>query len=76
MYVQSSMAFYPNSCNILVASGFVARETIEVSNLTVANQAFALITNSNVTLTDQTSGIMGFGFPRLSSISSSVSDGL
>ncbi|KAF8808731.1 acid protease [Phlegmacium glaucopus] len=53
------------------ASGFVARETIELSNLTLANQVFGLITDSNVTLTDSASGIMGLGFPRLSSISTS-----
>ena len=66
------VVFCTNSHNVIVASGFVARETIEVSNLTVANQVFALITNSNVTLTDRASGIMGLGFPRLSSIPGSV----
>jgi hypothetical protein len=30
-----------------------------------------VVTDSNVSLTDQTSGIMGLGFPRLSSISDS-----
>ncbi|KAF9477924.1 acid protease [Pholiota conissans] len=51
-------------------SGFVAAETIGVTNLTLPNQTFAVITNSNVSLVDQSSGIMGLGFPRLSSISS------
>ena len=68
----SSTNFY----NVIVASGFVAGETIEVAGLTLANQAFALINNSNVSLTDQTSGILGLGFPRLSSISTSVPNSL
>ncbi|OCH95384.1 acid protease [Obba rivulosa] len=54
------------------ASGFVARESVEVANLTVASQAFGLVTSSNVTLDDDISGVLGLGFPRLSSISSSV----
>ena len=33
-----------------------------------------VVTDSNVSLTDQTSGIMGLGFPRLSSISDSGSN--
>ncbi|PFH52961.1 hypothetical protein AMATHDRAFT_73786 [Amanita thiersii Skay4041] len=53
-------------------SGFVAEESVQLSNLTVPDQAFALVSNCNVTLTDQVSGIMGLGFPRLSSISNSV----
>ncbi|TEB33382.1 acid protease [Coprinellus micaceus] len=51
------------------ASGFVAKETIQVANLTIPEQHFGLVTNSNLTLTDQVSGIFGLGFPRLSSIS-------
>ncbi|KAH9481352.1 Aspartic protease [Psilocybe cubensis] len=56
------------------ASGFVARETIGLSNsnLTIANQVFGVVTDSNVSLTDQTTGIMGLGFPRLSSISTAA----
>lgn len=61
---------------IAVASGFVARETIQLANLTLTNQAFGLVNNSNVTLSDQASGIMGLGFSRLSSISTSVPNGL
>lgn len=57
-----------------VASGFVAKESIRLSNLTVANQAFGMVTDSNVTMVDQTSGIMGLGFPRLSSISKTVTN--
>ncbi|KIJ62783.1 hypothetical protein HYDPIDRAFT_113882 [Hydnomerulius pinastri MD-312] len=50
------------------ATGFVAREAVEVSNVTVPNQAFGVVTNSNVTLDDEVSGILGLGFPRLSEI--------
>ncbi|KAH7913209.1 aspartic peptidase A1 [Hygrophoropsis aurantiaca] len=50
------------------ASGFVARETFEVANVTVANQAFGVVTASNVTMDDDVSGILGLGFARLSQI--------
>ncbi|KAF9223433.1 acid protease [Gyrodon lividus] len=50
------------------ASGFVAGEAVEVSNVTVPNQAFGMVTNSNVTLNDEVSGVLGLGFPRLSEI--------
>jgi len=50
------------------ASGFVAREALEVSNVTAPNQAFGVVTNSNVTLNDEVSGVLGLGFPRLSEI--------
>ncbi|KAF5326666.1 hypothetical protein D9619_004251 [Psilocybe cf. subviscida] len=53
-------------------SGFVAAETVELAGMTVANQTFGLITDSNVTLNDQTSGILGLGFPRLSSINNTA----
>ncbi|PPQ69082.1 hypothetical protein CVT26_003557 [Gymnopilus dilepis] len=56
------------------ASGFVAKETIQLANISLANQVFGIITDSNVSLTDQTSGIMGLGFPRLSSISNNVAN--
>ncbi|KAG1750754.1 acid protease [Suillus lakei] len=51
------------------ASGFVARETVEVANVTVANQAFGVVTNSNITLVSEVSGILGLGFSRQSEIS-------
>ncbi|KAG0705700.1 acid protease [Suillus ampliporus] len=51
------------------ASGFVARETVEVANVTLANQAFGVVTNSNITLVDEVSGILGLGFSRQSEIS-------
>lgn len=51
------------------ASGFVARETVDVANVTVANQAFGVVTNSNITLVSEVSGILGLGFSRQSEIS-------
>ncbi|KAF8968111.1 aspartic peptidase A1 [Flammula alnicola] len=65
----NATAFNAQYADGTFASGFVAKETIALSNLTLANQAFGVVTNSNVSLTDQTSGILGLGFPRLSSIS-------
>ena len=76
MYVKSSIVFSINSRNVIVASGFVAGETIQVAGLTLASQVFALINSSNVSLTDHTSGILGLGFPRLSSISTLVPNSL
>ncbi|KAF8135033.1 acid protease [Boletus edulis] len=52
--------------NLSYADG--TRESIEVSNVTVPSQAFGVVTNSNVTLIDDVSGILGLGFPRLSEI--------
>ncbi|KAF9066644.1 aspartic peptidase domain-containing protein [Rhodocollybia butyracea] len=57
-----------------VATGFVAKETLHLSNLTVPNQAFALITNSNVSMIDDISGILGLGFPRISSINTTLTN--
>lgn len=54
------------------ASGFVAIESVELANLTTPRQAFGMVTSCNVSFTDEVSGIMGLGFPRLSSIPSSV----
>lgn len=51
------------------ATGFIALETVQVSNLTVSAQGFGVVTSSNVSLTDSMSGILGMGFPRLSDIS-------
>ncbi|KAI0077907.1 acid protease [Panus rudis PR-1116 ss-1] len=50
------------------ADGFVALETVQLSNLTVPNQALGLVTSTNVTVGDQVSGLLGLGFPRLSRI--------
>ncbi|EIM90784.1 acid protease [Stereum hirsutum FP-91666 SS1] len=52
-------------------SGFVAREEIMLgpaANLTMQNQAIGLVTQSNVTFVDDISGLLGLGFPRLSTI--------
>ncbi|EIW83876.1 acid protease [Coniophora puteana RWD-64-598 SS2] len=57
------------------ASGFVAYESVQVANVTVPKQAFGLVSQSNLTLDDQMSGVMGMGFPRLSQISNAVADG-
>lgn len=56
------------------ASGFIAREAIQISNVTAPNQAIGLVTNSNVTLVNDISGILGLGFPRLSEIYASVAN--
>ncbi|KAJ3999464.1 aspartic peptidase domain-containing protein [Lentinula boryana] len=60
--------FVANYADGTSVTGFVAKESVHVSNLTVPNQAFALITDSNVTMTDDISGILGLGFPRISTI--------
>ncbi|KAK2463404.1 hypothetical protein APHAL10511_004490 [Amanita phalloides] len=56
------------------ASGFIAIESVQLANLTSPRQAFGMVTNCNVSFTDELSGIMGLGFPRLSSIPSSVTN--
>ncbi|KAK7033121.1 hypothetical protein R3P38DRAFT_3186668 [Favolaschia claudopus] len=57
-----------------MVSGFVARESVQVANLTLPDQVFALVTDSNVTLQDDVSGILGLGFPRLSGIPNNVAN--
>ncbi|KAI0049746.1 acid protease [Auriscalpium vulgare] len=52
------------------ASGFVAMETVQLAELSVPSQAFGLMNSSNVSFVDEISGIMGLGFPRLSTINS------
>ncbi|PIL35571.1 hypothetical protein GSI_02299 [Ganoderma sinense ZZ0214-1] len=54
------------------ASGFIARESVTVGNLTVPSQAIGLATTSNVTFKDEVSGVLGLGFPRLSAIYNTV----
>ncbi|KAL1410880.1 hypothetical protein Q8F55_001823 [Vanrija albida] len=50
-----------------VASGFVARELVGIGHTAVDGQVFGLINSTNLTLSSQSiSGIIGFGFPRLS----------
>ncbi|TDL25860.1 acid protease [Rickenella mellea] len=51
------------------SSGFLARESVRLLNFTVEDQVFGLVDSSNVTLKNQVSGILGFGFPRLSTLS-------
>lgn len=75
-----------------VASGFIAREKVDLGYLSIANQAFGqswpqfltlaplnscpgLMNSSNVSFVDQVSGIMGLGFPRLSTINAKASNG-
>jgi len=56
----------------LAASGFVAIESLNIANITVTNQTFGVVTESTVSLVDDTSGVFGLGFPPLSSISAST----
>ncbi|KAJ7903534.1 aspartic peptidase A1 [Mycena olivaceomarginata] len=55
-----------------VASGFVARELVRLANMTLAQPT--VVTESNLTMLDNVSGILGLGFPRLSSIPASVTN--
>ncbi|KAH9945177.1 acid protease [Epithele typhae] len=54
------------------AKGFIARESVSIGNMTVGNQALGLVSSSTVPFPDDISGVLGLGFPRLSSISSAV----
>ncbi|EIW57558.1 acid protease [Trametes versicolor FP-101664 SS1] len=54
------------------AQGFIARESVTLGNLTVANQALGLANASTVHFTDSMSGVLGLGFPRLSTIGDSA----
>ncbi|KAK7051004.1 hypothetical protein VNI00_005116 [Paramarasmius palmivorus] len=54
------------------ASGFVAKEDIHIGNMSLPQQAFGMVTTSNVTFVDRESGILGLGFPRLSRIDRNV----
>ncbi|KAJ7739758.1 acid protease [Mycena maculata] len=56
------------------ASGFVAKETVQLGNVSLADQVFAVVTDCNVSMVDDISGILGLGFPRLSGIPSSVTN--
>ncbi|KAI0819099.1 acid protease [Irpex lacteus] len=68
-------AFNVSFADTTAASGFVALESIQVSNLTIPQQAFGLVNASNVTFHNDVSGILGLGFPRLSRIFSSLTNG-
>ncbi|KAJ6505971.1 aspartic peptidase A1 [Mycena vulgaris] len=58
------------------ASGFVARESVRLANVTLPGQALAIVTDSDLTMLNDVSGILGLGFPRLSSISRSVTNAM
>ncbi|KAL5486005.1 hypothetical protein ACEPAI_7049 [Sanghuangporus weigelae] len=51
------------------SSGFLATETVQIGNLTSANQVFGLVNSSTVSLDSDISGVLGIGFPRLSTFS-------
>ncbi|KAK0235906.1 aspartic peptidase A1 [Armillaria nabsnona] len=70
----NSTAFSVSYSDGTTAEGFVAKETVQLANLTVSNQVLGLMTSSNVTLTDDISGVFGLGFPRLSSVSNTVTN--
>ncbi|THH14213.1 hypothetical protein EW146_g6091 [Bondarzewia mesenterica] len=57
-----------------MASGFIAMERVNFTNLSLSNQAFGLMNSSNITFVDQVSGIMGLSFARLSTINSLASN--
>ncbi|CCM00093.1 uncharacterized protein FIBRA_02120 [Fibroporia radiculosa] len=58
----------------LDTTSFIARETVFLGNLSVPEQAFGLMNSSNVTLNDEISGVLGLGFPRLSTISNTIAN--
>ncbi|KAJ3573645.1 hypothetical protein NP233_g2310 [Leucocoprinus birnbaumii] len=64
----NATAFGASYADGTTVSGIVAIEKVELAGLAVVNQTFGLVSNSNVTLTDEESGILGLGFPRLSTI--------
>lgn len=63
----NSTLFEASYADGTVVSGFLARETIEIQDLSVSKQVFGLVSESNVTFGDLTSGLLGLGFPKLSS---------
>ncbi|KAI0034553.1 aspartic peptidase domain-containing protein, partial [Vararia minispora EC-137] len=66
----NSTQFNASFADTTRVSGFVARETVQLASLSVSQQAFGLANTSNVTLVDDVSGVLGLGFPRLSTIHS------
>ncbi|KAI0367775.1 acid protease [Pilatotrama ljubarskyi] len=68
----NATAFNVSYADSTGAKGFVARESVSLANLTVANQAFGLATSSDVQFPDQVSGVLGLGFPRLSAIANNA----
>ncbi|KZS88127.1 acid protease [Sistotremastrum niveocremeum HHB9708] len=69
---QNNTVFNISFADATFASGFVARESVDLGNITVPEQALAFINSTNVALTDRISGVLGLGFPRLSVIGSST----
>ncbi|KAI0067467.1 acid protease [Artomyces pyxidatus] len=66
----NATTFNVSFADTTTASGFVALETVQLADLSVPNQAFGLMQSSNVSFVDEISGILGLGFPRLSTINS------
>ncbi|KAI0313749.1 acid protease, partial [Amylostereum chailletii] len=64
----NSSLFNVSFADSTAASGFAARETIQLDTLSASEQSFGLMTSSNVSFVDDISGILGLGFSRLSSI--------
>ncbi|KAJ7066923.1 aspartic peptidase domain-containing protein [Mycena amicta] len=62
--------FHASYADGTAVSGFVATESIQLANITLPGQTFAIVTDCNLTLSDEVSGVLGLGFPRLSTISS------
>ncbi|KZT40452.1 acid protease [Sistotremastrum suecicum HHB10207 ss-3] len=69
---QNNTVFNISFADATFASGFVARESVDLGNITVPEQALAFINSTNVAFTDRISGVLGLGFPRLSVIGSST----
>ncbi|KAK7690712.1 hypothetical protein QCA50_005811 [Cerrena zonata] len=65
---QNQTVFNTSFADGTTATGFVALETVQISNLTIPEQAFGIVTATTVTNPDQVSGLLGLGFPRLSRI--------
>jgi len=59
-----------------VTSGFLATESVHFENFTIPEQVFGVVDESNVTLKNEISGVLGLGFPRLSAFSSFAVNGL
>lgn len=71
----NTTAFNVSFADGTFSSGYVARESVRVANLTVPDQAFGVVNETTVSFTDQISGILGFGFPRLSQIYNTTAHG-
>lgn len=47
-------------------------ESLNVANVTITNQTLGIVTETDMSFSDDTSGVFGLGFPRLSSIAAST----